>query len=72
MECSTIAGDTARRNKGSAELAAIALAWLTGWLLSEAPEVWPDIIVEKGFLVWRKKQLEGGKTPCSCVLKCGG
>ena len=30
MECSTVAGagDAARRNKGSTELAAIALAWL--------------------------------------------
>ena len=31
MECSTVAGagDTARRNKGGTELAAIALAWPT-------------------------------------------
>ena len=30
----------------------------SGWLLSEAPEVWPDIIVEKCFLVGRTKQPE--------------
>ena len=26
------------------------------------------IIVDKGILVGRTKQLEGGKTPCSCAL----
>ena len=42
----------------------------SGWLLSAAPEVWPDIIVQKSFLVGRTKQQEVGKTPCSFVLMC--
>ena len=39
----------------------------SGWFLSEAPEVWPDTVVEKGFLVGRTKRLEGGKTKFMCI-----
>ena len=62
MECTTVAGagDAVCRKKDG------------DCLLSEALEVWPNIIVEIGFLVGRTKQQEGGKTPCTCVLKYRG
>ena len=74
MECSTVAGvgDAARSNKGGTELAAIALAWLTlDGLILRLLKFGLTYLLRKVFWVGRTKQLEGWKTPCLCVQKCG-
>ena len=64
MECSTVAGAgvAVSRNKGWYIAASDCLGMVySGWLHSDAPEVWPDIIVEKVYWLGERNNWKAGK-----------